>query len=410
MDKNEIKEIRQRIKKESATFQLMCGCYVNSEKNIVTEFEKTFVDLPEEEIHKYIEIASKTLSGKKGDNLIELPFPMEAESDGGSEKLLIRLRDSGLKDDDIRHEFYNLIINNYARPDNYLILVYHDIYDVPMKTSDNMELDDSEDIYDYLITAICPVELSKPGIGYYPDSNSFTSLERDWVVGLPESGFLFPAFTERMADVHSVLFYTKDTKEPHTELWEDAFQCKSVRTSTQKKNTFTSIISEALGDPDDDKVKDSFAEVESTLNTFLETEKKIREKDDPIIMTKDDLKPILADSGIDDMRSERIASKYEAAFQEERPGTSEIIDSKILKDSGPRLERKDRMKQVSDLNKKLTESGIVKPDGKEADVIVKVPDDTAEKITATFIDGQRCLLIPLEGNEEMMINGEKKDL
>ena len=46
----------------------------------------------------------------------------------------------------------------------------------------------------------------------------------------------------------------------------------------------------------------------------------------------------------------------------------------------------------------------------EADVIVKVPDDTAEKITATFIDGQRCLLIPLEGNEEMMINGEKKDL
>lgn len=139
MDKNEIKEIRQRIKKESATFQLMCGCYVNSEKNIVTEFEKTFVDLPEEEIHKYIEIASKTLSGKKGDNLIELPFPMEAESDGGSEKLLIRLRDSGLKDEDIRHEFYNLIINNYARPDNYLILVYHDIYDVPMKTSDNME-------------------------------------------------------------------------------------------------------------------------------------------------------------------------------------------------------------------------------------------------------------------------------
>lgn len=52
----------------------------------------------------------------------------------------------------------------------------------------------------------------------------------------------------------------------------------------------------------------------------------------------------------------------------------------------------------------------MKPDGKEADVIVKVPDDTAEKITATFIDGQRCLLIPLEGNEEMMINGEKKDL
>ena len=150
--------------------------------------------------------------------------------------------------------------------------------------------------------------------------------------------------------------------------------------------------------------------MESTLNTFLETEKKIREKDDPIIMTKDDLKPILADSGIDDMRSERIASKYEAAFQEELPGTSEIIDSKILKDSGPRLERKDLMKQVSDLNKKLTESGIVKPDGKEADVIVKVPDDTAEKITATFIDGQRCLLIPLEGNEEMMINGEKKDL
>ena len=38
------------------------------------------------------------------------------------------------------------------------------------------------------------MELSKPGLSYNPEENTFQNRVRDWVVSLPETGFLFPAF------------------------------------------------------------------------------------------------------------------------------------------------------------------------------------------------------------------------
>jgi len=35
-----------------------------------------------------------------------------------------------------------------------------------VRTTDNNNLDESEEVYNYLICAICPVSLSKPGLGF----------------------------------------------------------------------------------------------------------------------------------------------------------------------------------------------------------------------------------------------------
>lgn len=67
--------------------------------------------------------------------------------------------------------FYDLVIENYSYVGNYLILVFHDAYDVMTKTSDNNKLDESEEVYEYLLCAICPVTLTKPGLGYREDEN-----------------------------------------------------------------------------------------------------------------------------------------------------------------------------------------------------------------------------------------------
>ena len=60
---------------------------------------------------KYFEILRKSLSGTIGKNLLNLEFPLESESEGGTQEFLLRLRDSKLRDDALLEQFYDRIIN-----------------------------------------------------------------------------------------------------------------------------------------------------------------------------------------------------------------------------------------------------------------------------------------------------------
>lgn len=138
---------------------------------------------------------------------------MEAEDFGGAQAFLMSLRESQLNDPNLLNEFYDKVIESYDYGENYLILLIHSVYDVPGKTSDGMEMEDaSDEVYDHILCAICPVKLSKPGLSYQAETNSFHDRIRDWIVELPEVGFLFPAFNDRCADIHNILYYTKIRK------------------------------------------------------------------------------------------------------------------------------------------------------------------------------------------------------
>ena len=106
--------------------------------------------------------------------------------------------------------FYDRIIETYYHPENYLILLVHGSYDIPMKTSDGLEMDDASDyIYNFVLCCLCPVTLSKAGLCYNAETNSIEDRIRDWLVDMPEQGFLFPAFQDRNTDIHRLLYYSK---------------------------------------------------------------------------------------------------------------------------------------------------------------------------------------------------------
>ena len=90
-------------------------------------------------LFKYFEILRKNLSGTLGKNLLNLDFPLKTEAEGGTQEFLLKLRDSKLKDDALLEEFYDKIIESYEYVGNFLILLIHDVYDVPGKTSDGIE-------------------------------------------------------------------------------------------------------------------------------------------------------------------------------------------------------------------------------------------------------------------------------
>ena len=183
MIKSELSEIKKLYTPKNCSVTRIAGCYVDGEKNKRSVFARPFTSLPEEEMYKYFDIFRKALSGTVGKSALTLDITNEAEEEGGQQDFLLKLRESKLKDDDLLDDYYNRIISSFEYVGNYLILVAHDVYDIPQKTRDGMENEDaSEDIYEYLLTVICPVDLTDAGLAYDPETNEFHDRKRDCLI------------------------------------------------------------------------------------------------------------------------------------------------------------------------------------------------------------------------------------
>lgn len=418
MTKKDILELKRRFTKNDCTFKKMCGCYVNAHKEIVTTFNETFLNLVDEEFYKYLEIAKKTLSGTVGNNLLELDFPLAEESAGGRQQFLMGLKASELKNEELLNSFYQLVIDSYDYVGNFLILLYHDTYDVITKTNDNAKLDESEEVYDYLLCSLCPVSLSKPGLGYREDENRIGARIRDWVVGVPENGFIFPAFTDRSSDIHSVLFYTKNAKEPHPEFMESGLGCGSKKTAAEQKETFHAIVRNAVGS-DEDKCDDVLLEIQEGISTMLETEKEVHGKNAaPVILTKDNIKHLMSEIEIPEDITAKIEESFDESFSDMPPAAEHLIDTKMLTASAEKREKQMLEKEVTELKQQLNEISLSPnmefpadendgeaPAVKTYDVILRVKPQKVDQIRSQIIDGKKCLVIPMEEDEHANVNG-----
>lgn len=398
MNKKEVMELKRRLKKDQCTFTKMCGCYVNGNKEKILTFQETFLNLEEEEFYKYLEIARKVLSGTVGNNLLELSFPLEEEEPGHRQHSLMAIRADGLKNTELVDILYDQIIQYYDFVGNYLILLFHDAYDVMTKTSDGISVDESEEVFEYILCAICPVELSKPGLGYLEGENRIGSRIRDWVVGVPEQGFIFPAFTDRSTDIHSVMYYTKNAKDTHPELMEGVLGCASIRTGMEKKKAFQEIILNAV--PDEDKAKNLLLDMQSEINDYvIEQEEIYPESEEPILLTQETVTTLMKNIEIPEHVSEKIEKSFQEEFVDEPPVCEQMLDSKALSLCEQRKKEKELQHQIVTLQKRLNDSQ------EEGQITLNVSPEKASEITADFIDGQRCLIIPINENEHATVNG-----
>ena len=413
MNKKDILELKRRFKKDACTFTRLCGCYVDADHNKVTSFGETFLNLEDEEYYKYLQIPKKVISGTIGNNLLELEFPTAEEAAGGRQQFLMGLRESALKNDDLMEAFYDLVIDSYDYVGNYLILVFHDAYDVMTKTSDNNKLDESEEVYEYLLCAICPVNLTKPGLGYREDENRIGPRIRDWVVGAPDTGFVFPAFTDRSTDIHSVMFYTRDTKTPHSEFMESGLGCGSKFTATEQKLTFQSIVKEVIGE-DDDESDAIFMDIQDNLNDLIPVALEDEPEPEPVPVTKSTISSVLAESGVTEEQAAVIEQTYENVFGEEVPVAEHLVDPKLVEANARRKEKLELVQQVENLKQQLEETRtlpVEESDGddvpavKTYDVILRVKPEKVDQIHSQVIDGRKCLVIPMDEDEHAAVNG-----
>ena len=412
MNKKDVAELKRRFKKESCTISRMAGCYVDASREKVLKLNETFLNLDEEEFYKFLEIAKKTLAGTIGNNILELDFPLDEEAPGGKQQFLYGLRASNLDNEELLDRLYDLIIDNYQYVGNYLILVFHDSYDIINRTSDNMKLDESEEVYEYLLISICPVALSKPGLGYRKDENRIGARIRDWVVGVPDLGFLFPAFSDGSADIHKVDYFVRDAKDSHPEFVADVLGCGPKLTATEQKQTFHAIVKKAFG-PDEEVGEKALIGVQEALSEKIETGEELTDAQvASIVLTDEAVKEALVELGMDEFVAKKVSETVKETFGEEMPAIANLIDNKALEANAKIKKEQELVKEVNTLkteivekDKQLSEAATYIEDLKTYDVVLRVKPDKASKIKSQILGDQKYLMIPMDENEHVNLNG-----
>ena len=368
MNKKEISEIKKQFTPANCAITRICGCYVDGEKNKKTKLKEAFLSLSEEEAFKYFEIFRKTLSGTIGKNLINMNFPLEQEKEGGAQEFLLRLRESKLQDDALVDEFYDRVIDSYDYGENYYIILIHAVYDIPGKSSDGLEMfDASDEIYDHILCSICPVKLSKAGLCYNAETNHIEDRIRDWIVEMPDLGFLFPVFNDRSADIHGILYYSKNAEQLRSTFVDQLFGCEVPLSAGGQRDTFNTLVEETLGE---DCAYDTVMNIHEKLNEWVESQK---DSPDPAILTKPEVKRLFEECGVEEEKLEDFDARYEAtAGADASLMAANITNTRRMEIKTP-------------------------------DVVIHVDPDRAELVETRVIDGRRCLVIPMEDNVE--ING-----
>jgi len=370
MNDKEIGEIRRRQRRERSNITQIFGCFVNDNKEIITEFRQSTGIMPENESDKYFALLRKTLSGSLGRNLIDITFKTSQVADSPEHKLLMGLRESKCNDEQQRKELFQKIINNVVLEGNYLILLACDSYDVPFKSKDDFhQSDKSEEVYTYILCAICPVKQTKPNLHYVPESKEFHDGGITNVASAPALGFLFPAFDGRATNIYNALMYTRDSALGHEAFVESVFNTQPVKPAAEQKKGFEALLTCTLGEECTMEVVQT---VHDQICQSIELHKESKVPD-PLLISKEQVSDALKMCGV----SEAAVAKFNVEFDETFGNEAELHPRNIID------------------NKKFE---IHTPD-----VSIKVDPTRSDLIETRIIGGVKYILICAD--EDVEVNG-----
>ena len=311
MNEKEIGEIRRRVRRDRSNMTAIYGCYVNGQKEIISEFKRSTAMMPENEAEKYFALLKRTLSGGIGKNLLDITFRTAQVADSAEHKLLMELRGSGLQEETLRLALYQKIIESVTFEDGFLILLGCDSYDVPFKSKDDgVQADASNEVYTYLMCAICPVKLSKANLRYDAETKEFHDGGVANVVSAPEAGFLFPAFDDRATNIYNALFYTHSPKEGHAALIQSLFNVQPPKPAAEQKKSFEALLTTSL---DDECSLEVVQTVHDQLRQCIDMHKESKVAE-PLLISKEQVKDALNTCGVSEAHISKFSVEYDEVF------------------------------------------------------------------------------------------------
>lgn len=393
---NEIKGLYDTI--EECGIARLCGCYVNGDKEKVKVFGESFLNLDEKEQHKYLEIFRKSMSGTLGKNLIDLSFVNQDDDciDFGK-GMLNAIKKSELKDDALLEKFYDGIINTYNYVGNYLILLIYQAYDVPGITDDEIGMvDASEEVYSYVLCSICPMKLTKPGLGYDDKLEMIHTLKQSFQVELPDTGFIFPAFNDRSSDDNELLYYTRRADDLQDKLLDELLAVSAPLPAKQQKAGFNEFVAEVLGE---DTTIETMIAIQENF-TELVKEKKEFSDTPTVTLDKDIVREVFAKSGVAEDKLKNFDHNYDQQFdmQQYAKKNRVVVDEEETSESVvvPKLKVEPTI-----LAENVLPSRNIEVKGK--DLLLRINTKHMDMIETKVEDGRKYLVIELP--EDAKING-----
>lgn len=371
MTQKEIGELRRRFRPDKNAIGRIYGCYVNTRGEVISYIDESLGAMPQEEAEKYLELLRKVLSGAPGKNLIDIVFTTQQVADSDEHRRLMALRDSKLKNGEVREEFYQKVIENLEMEDsNYLILLAHDSYDLPRRGRDGeVQPDDSDEVFSYIVCAVCPVRDGKLELGYCPGENEFHNCIPSQIVGQPELGFLFPAFDNRAANIYNALAYSKKPDEIHQEFLDAIFHVEPPMSAGEQKEAFQTALTQTLGEACNLEVLQA---VHGRLTERIE-EHRASKDPEPLAVTAREVGSILQSCGVEERQVAAFCQSCGEQFGEGAAlSPSNIIDARRF--------------QV-----------------KTGEATISVAPECSYLVETRVIDGRTYLLIPVDDSLE--VNG-----
>ena len=318
MNQKELNEIRRRFKPDRDSITRIYGCYVNAAGEIVSYIDMSVGLMPEEEAEMYIKLLKKSISGTLGRNLLDIEFSTSQVSGSEEHGLLMKLRDSELKDEAARESFYTKIIESADMGDkSYVILLA------------------SDEVFRYFICGVYPVKDASMALRYFADEKEFRSTSTGHIVAAPEIGFMFPAFDERTANIYNALYYTKDVNDIHSDFVDAVFNIeKKPMSAGAQRGAFGMALCEAL---ETDCSFDVVQAVHEQIREKLAIHKESKEPELPELYI-DDVEDILRNSGIDKEKTQAFHRECEKQFGDDavlNPGN--VIESRKFEITTPEI-------------------------------------------------------------------------
>ena len=149
------------------------------------------------------------------------------------------------------------------------------------------------------------------------------------------------------------------------------------------------------------------------MSDYIEEKELFVDEETGVILEGDELAKLMEDTGISDDAASSIKEAYTESFSDQLPEVAHLIDTKSLEANARIREEEELRAQVEELKQQVamhqTSSADADEDTDDSiktyDVILRVKPEKVPQIKSQMIDGQKCLIIPMDENEHAAVNG-----
>lgn len=321
MNKKDIANIRKQFKVDNELLKVrdIFNVYIMKESSDIYHHQSLpFEMLEQEQQELFMGNFKKVLSGRLDEKLFELKFRRDVEN---SSQLILH---HGLLSQELEEwkEQMLKIVGKMLKDKQYdmdiVVTFIRGEYMKAMKAlSEESEESERDTVYSHSFI-LCSVnktqEPKKELLFDYVEKEFKYNIVVDPIINLkaPMSGFLFPCFTDNVADVNHILYSTGKANELDYHFIEEVLNAEEILTAKEDKIVFEEIVKKVVGNQ---------MNTSTLSNVYDEIHRVVEENEDdeetPMLDYKD-VEKVLTNSGVKDIDAEKVEEAFKTVVDDEK--------------------------------------------------------------------------------------------